>query len=388
MEKEKKSLNILIVGGDWKNIFEEAPADFRAKLERDCLEPDLNNFFYFAWSTKGYFSERGKNLKTIHVKTRWQKFKPFTDFLALFLVPLSLKKYNFKPDVVLVYDLGYAPLGVYLRSKYRSRVVLAMLNMPRIYSATRTYALFKLGYSIFLEKAFWRFFDFYYTINQTMRDYLVGLGAPKNKIFIFASNTITRDIPNIKNSRKGLIRQKYDLKPDQRIILSIGRMEAEKGYPELLKLFSQLDKKFVLIILGRGSLMDEFKRLTEDLGVAERVIFGGYINRQEIWNFYLDADLFWLLSKAEALGLVFWEAMYMGVPVIGSTAEGIVETIGKDGDRGFIFDSKFDNIGTLKNKIDFCLTESQEKTAMLKRAKDYVDEQIANDITINDVVGL
>ncbi len=387
MEKNKKSLNILMISSGYYNIFQNYPIDFIAKLERDNLKPEINYFLNFTWSSvDGYHEEMQGRFKRIHIKTRWRKFKPLTDFLTIFLAPRCVKKYNFKPDIILIYDFGYVPAAILLRKIYKCPIVLGVLNMPRVYSSVRRFGLVKSFYSAFLERSFFKFVDLYYTINYTMKDYLIKLGAPAEKIFIFASNTISRDLANIAQAKKNQIRQKYDIKEDQKIILSIGRMEAEKGYPELFQLFSKLNKKFILIILGRGSMMEKFKKMTRELGIADRVIFVGYINRQEIWSYYQDADIFCLLSKAEALGLVFWEAMYMGVPVIGSTAAGIVETIGKDGERGFIYDKNKDDIDSFKTKINFCLEDSEPRKIMLDQARKYVEEQIANELTINDIV--
>ena len=382
----ERPLNILIISFDRKNIFEDEPIAFRAKLERDKLRPDFNRFFYFAWSTKSYHSKPSERLETVHVKTVWGKFKPYTDFATWFLVPRALRRHDFKPDVVLIYDLGYVPAARKLRRIYGSKIVLGMLNMPRVYSATRQYGLIKSWYSMFLEKFFLRSIDVYYTINLTMKNYLVDLGARPDKIFIFASDTIERDKANIAAAAKGRIRQKYGIKENQKIILSIGRLEAEKGYPELFGLFSKLEKNFVLIVLGRGHLEKIFKKLTVSLGIADRAIFAGYASRQEIWNYYADADLFCLLSSAEALGLVFWESMYMGVPVIGSTASGIAETIGADGERGFIYDPATDDFEAFNKKVKQSLEASEERSQRLARAKAYVEAQIANPTTINDVI--
>jgi len=386
IKTNKKPLNILLISYGYDNLFQKSPLDYIAKLERDRLEPQSNSFFQFTWSSKSYYEERNDRLRSAHVKTVFKNFKPMTDFLAIFMVTWHIKKRDFKPDVVLIYDLGFVPAARLIKYIYGCKIVLGLLNMPSVYSAVRKYGLVKSWYSALLEKLFLRPVDAYYTINKAMESYLIKLGAPLGKIKIFSSNTIARDQSHIALSRPGRIRLKYNIKDEQKIILSIGRLEAEKGYHELLELFSQLDKKFILIILGRGSFLEELTALAEKLHISDRVIFAGYASRQEIWDYYKDADLFILLSKVEALGLVFWEAMYMRVPVIGSLATGIAETIGPDGARGLIYDRSKNNIDDLKAKINFCLLDSEPKKIMLDQARKYVEERIANDLTINDIV--
>lgn len=53
----EKKLNILMIGFDWRNIFEHDYNQLIEKLERDCLNPEFNNFFIFDWSTKTYYKK-------------------------------------------------------------------------------------------------------------------------------------------------------------------------------------------------------------------------------------------------------------------------------------------------------------------------------------------
>jgi glycosyltransferase involved in cell wall biosynthesis len=136
--------------------------------------------------------------------------------------------------------------------------------------------------------------------------------------------------------------------------------------------------------LGDGEQQVYLENLTDELKLKDRVIFAGFVSREEIWNYYHDASAFILLSESEALGLVFWEAMYMKVPVIGSTAPGIVETIGKNADRGMLLQNG-DNIEAVREKIDFCLTESPDRESMLLRAKEFVETQMSMKTNINNI---
>lgn len=385
MDQMKKSLNILIISCDWRNIFETGFDEMYKKLERDHLNPDFNNFFFVSWANESYYKKINERFFSAHVKTRWHYFRPFFDFMSIFVVPTNLKKFKFKPDIILVSDFGFLPAAKIVKMFFGGKIVMCLTNMPRVYSKTRKFGSIKLIYSFFMERAFNRIIDYLYTINETMKNYAAGLGIKKEKIIIFASDTINRDMHHINNSCKGVIKNKYCLTVDKKIIMSVGRLEAEKDFPRLLNIFSKLDKNYILIILGQGSLKGFLEKLAIDLDIRDRVIFSGFIGRDEIWNYYKDADLFILLSKAEALGLVFWEAMYMGVPVIGSMALGIVETIGKNGDRGFLLNNN-EEFDSIKNKIGSCVGNSEDKKKMLERAKKYVDLQISNNLNINKLI--
>jgi len=381
----KKPLNILFINCDRRNLFEDRFDEFYKKLERDRLNPDFNIFFFFSWAEKSYYRRIKERFFSVHVKTRWHFFRPILDLMSIFLVPYKIFKYGFKPNVILVYDFGFLPTAKIIKIIFGGKIVFGLTNMPHIYSKTRSFGIVKSFYSFTTERLFRGFMDQVYTINDTTRKYAESLGIKKEKITIFASDTINRDRHYIDSSRKGIIKSKYGLEVDEKIIMSVGRLEAEKDFSRLLKIFSKLDKKYVLMVLGQGSLKESLEKIATDLGVKKRVIFPGFVERSEIWNYYQDADLFMLLSKAEALGLVFWEAMYMSVPVIGSTAPGIIETIGGDGERGFILENDED-IDLINKKIDFCIGSSDDKKRMLERAKEYVSLQIKNDIDINKII--
>jgi glycosyltransferase involved in cell wall biosynthesis len=213
---------------------------------------------------------------------------------------------------------------------------------------------------------------------------LENIGIPKKDITVFYVNTIDRDLEHISKAKKGIMRSKYNIGNDKKVILSVGRLEAEKNFPRLLELFTGLDTSYVLIIIGRGSLQDQLEKQAESLGIKDRLIFAGFVGRDQIWNYYLDSDLFILLSKAEALGLVFWEAMHVNVPVIGSIAPGILETVGKDGERGRIWKEEDGQQG-FNERVSFCIDSNKEKNDMIIRAKEFVNEQRKNAVTFNDL---
>lgn len=381
----QRPLNILIINCDWRNIFESNFDELYKKLERDRLNPGSNVFLFVSFGATSYAKKRNEHFSSVHLRTIWKFFKPLIDFTSTYRVPLAVRKAGFVPDVVFVYDLGFVPTAAILRLIYGSRVVLCFTNMPTIYSRTRHFGFIKSVYSFLLERLFVRFVDVGYTINTVMKNYLNRIGLPMEKIFVFASNTIERDLQHVISSKKGSIRKKHGIKDDQKLILSVGRLEAEKGFPRLLDIFSTLPKSCVLVILGSGSMELELKEQTKMLGVADRVIFAGFVDRAGIWDYYQDADLFMLLSNAEALGLVFWEAMYMGVPAIGSTADGIVESLGASGERGLLVEPSESN-ESIRKKIDFMFGDSAQKQKMLNEARVYVETEMANSTTINDIL--
>ena len=80
-------------------------------------------------------------------------------------------------------------------------------------------------------------------------------------------------------------------------------------------------------------MLPELKRLSRELGIEEKVIFGGW--RDDIVDVINAYDIFCLPSLWEAFGIVFLEAMYLKKPVVATRVDGIPEVV-EDGESGFL----------------------------------------------------
>ncbi len=384
-EKKHTPLNIFLVNFDWRDLFRTGRAELTEKLQRDQLQPDVNKFFFFSWSRTHYRILEG-NWQTVHTRTYFlENVRPLLNIWAMFRIPYVAWRYHVRPDVWLVYDFGMVPACWVAKKMFGGRLVMLLNNQPVLYSQTRRFGWLKGWYSYVTERLTVGLVEHFLTLNETMRAYLHGLGVQNAHITIFTVNTIERDRAHIAHAQKGRIRSRYGIADGKRILLAVGRLEAEKNYAHLLELFATLPSEFVLMCLGEGSLRTPLEEQVERLKIGGRVYLPGNVERDDIWNYYLDADMFVLLSKAEALGIVFWEAMYVQVPVLGAAVQGIAESLGADGERGRILPVGEGAPG-FGERVRFCVTPSRARDAMVARAKAFVDEKLQNRITINAVV--
>jgi glycosyltransferase involved in cell wall biosynthesis len=386
--KDNKSAKIFLVNCDWRDVFRTKRFEFIEKLDRDRLGSKLNKFFVFSWAKVSYeYLDEKDNLNSVHKKTNLNIFRPALDLFSFFYIPFIYFKYKVNADALVSYDFNSIP-ALYLIKFFSGRkpkIILCINNQPKIYSATRRFGFIKSGYSFLMERVLKYFIDSFFTINSTMVDYILSLGIRRDKIFVFAMNTIDRDMDFIKVSTKGEIRKKYGLGPNDKMLMTVARLEYEKNHSELLNLFSKLPENYHLFLLGMGRLESDLRKQCDDLGISKRVIFTGFVERKDIWNYYNDADLFILLSKAEALGVVFWEAMYMNVPVIGSNVDGILESIGLNNERGFIWKSSMTDSDFIR-AITNAVNKDSETIKRMELASQYVKREISNSLTINSII--
>jgi glycosyltransferase involved in cell wall biosynthesis len=114
------------------------------------------------------------------------------------------------------------------------------------------------------------------------------------------------------------------------LVLFLGRITLQKGPEYFLEaagrvLEVQPDAHFVMA--GTGDMLPRMIERAAELGIAPRVSFPGFVDRERAAALYAAADVFVMPSVSEPFGLVPLEAMDRGVPVIVSRQSGVSELI-------------------------------------------------------------
>lgn len=136
----------------------------------------------------------------------------------------------------------------------------------------------------------------------------------------------------------GWLRRRYNIKPEEQILLCVARLGPEKNIDFVLHCFAGISGEFPgvrLVLVGKGPQEKALRRLAANLGVGDRVIFTGLLTREEVAACYRDADIFVFASISETQGLVVPEAKSAGLPVVAVRANGVSEMV-EDGVDGFL----------------------------------------------------
>lgn len=101
-------------------------------------------------------------------------------------------------------------------------------------------------------------------------------------------------------------------------VLYVGRLHHTKAIGSLIWEFAQLSRTDVrLVIAGPDyGAAKELRCLADDLGIADRVDFVGFVDGVERLRLYINADVFVMPSRYEMWGLAFMEALACGAPVM------------------------------------------------------------------------
>jgi glycosyltransferase involved in cell wall biosynthesis len=115
------------------------------------------------------------------------------------------------------------------------------------------------------------------------------------------------------------------------------------------------------VFVGDGPLRKRLERRAEDLGVADKVGFLGYVAPHELGRIYSEADMLALPSVSEAAPLVVVESLACGTPVLASRIAGLPSVV-KDWETGFLF--KPGDVGQLAMAIRFMAGDHQLRERM------------------------
>jgi glycosyltransferase involved in cell wall biosynthesis len=116
----------------------------------------------------------------------------------------------------------------------------------------------------------------------------------------------------------------------KRFILFVGTLEPRKNVVRLIEAYARLPgySPPLLLVGGKGWLYNEIFARVEQLDLADRVRFVGYIPGEELPWWYNAADLFVYPSVYEGFGLPPLEAMACRTPVITANATSVPEVVG------------------------------------------------------------
>lgn len=135
---------------------------------------------------------------------------------------------------------------------------------------------------------------------------------------------------------RAAVRAELKLPESAQVLVCVGRLAPQKDHPTLLAALARLPPEVVLLLVGGDPFGDgeaRLRRVAAELRLGERARFLGI--RHDVPDLLAASDLFVLPSLWEGLGLVFLEAMAVGLPVVATTVSAIPEVI-EDGQTGWL----------------------------------------------------
>lgn len=217
--------------------------------------------------------------------------------------------------------------------------------------------------------------DLFLAISNYMRNRLIQLGCPQEKIIVHHMGI---DLQKFKFT----LRQ---LPLDGRIkILTVARLVEKKGLNYSIEAVAQVIPKYPNIeykIVGDGPLRNTLNGLIDELGVREQIKLVGWKDSSEVKALMGKAHIFLLHSVTatngdmEGIPVSLMEAQAVGVPVISTYHSGIPELV-QDGKSGFLVSEK--NVDAFSERLSYLIEHPEEWLEMGRNGRNFVEEKYDN----------
>ena len=181
-------------------------------------------------------------------------------------------------------------------------------------------------------------------------DYMVShvrwaFGLPADKQ-IMIPNGVNADVyAGIEKTDLTQFRIKFAL-PEEKIVLFVGRLVYEKGVHVLVnaipKVLEKVNAKFVIV--GNGYMKEQLSGLVKSLGIAQKVLFTGFVDDDTLRKLQICADVSVVPSLFEPFGIVALEAMAAKSPVVISDTGGLGEIVDHDVDGVKVYTNNPDSL--------------------------------------------
>jgi len=184
-------------------------------------------------------------------------------------------------------------------------------------------------------------------------------------------------------------RDKYQIKPEDKILLCVSRIDQQKNQLLLLEALNSIKNNSLhLVIVGPPTskeYLNLLKNKIQEYKLEDKVIIieGLKPYSDELLEIYKTSDIFILPSIHEPFGIVILEAWASGKPVIASSVGGIKKLV-TDNHNGLLFESNSSE--ALIHNITKVLSDSATVEKLVKNAYELVSEKYSWEIITSKLI--
>ena len=183
-------------------------------------------------------------------------------------------------------------------------------------------------------------------------------GIPKEKIEVVHNGIDSSEYDNQEITRTDTIAKLKGM--GNYIVLFVSRITLQKGpdyFVHVAKRVLDFVPNTYFIVAGSGDMERQVIEQAAHLGIADRVLFPGFVRDKELSTLYRNADLFVLPSVSEPFGIAPLEALANKTPVLISKQSGVTEIL------SHVLKTDFWDVDEMANKVVAVLRhESLRKT--------------------------
>lgn len=261
----------------------------------------------------------------------WREIRPWADLKGLWKLYRVLRSHRY--TVVHTHTTKAGFVG---------RIAAGLADVPLVIHTVHGLAFHEssprmkiLSYTILERVASWGC-QHVITVSHFHEQWGRRLGiAARKKIRAIPNGIPDRRISVSRDRQK--IRDRWNVREEQTVLLTPDRLAPEKGLEDLLEALGQLPpelrQRLVLLIVGEGELRPDLERMAQDAGLGEQVRFTGF--QENIPELLAACDIVVFPTWREGLSIALLEAMCQGCAII-TTAIGSNREATGDGEGALL----------------------------------------------------
>ncbi|MBN2119585.1 MAG: glycosyltransferase family 4 protein [Candidatus Omnitrophica bacterium] len=279
--------------------------------------------------------------------------------------------FKFRPEMVILIDMESQFVASIIRKVYKFDYIVTVHEASIISNIFSR----KNKVKISLLKNLYGKAHYVLVVSNYLKGIIEKLGLRESEKIEVISIGIDRDQFSIFEDSKKL--RNSIARDDQKILLTVARLEPRKGVDRLIKALPKIIDKVPnvkYLIVGDGEDKVRLKTLVNNYSLQDYVQFTGYVSNEEIIKYYDLSDVVVFPSvlqdgKGEGLGLVLCEAGARGKPIIAGNCGGVPEII-KDNETGLLVNPE--NTEELAQKAVQLLMDKELSARLGKNAREKV----------------
>ncbi len=261
------------------------------------------------------------------------------------------------PDILYErYNLFYHA-GVWLKKQLGIPMILEV-NAPLVEERSRHGELALKTLASQSESSIWRAADMVLPVTNVLADHVRAAGVAEEKICVIQNGVSKEFLAPRDGSR---IRERYQLQ-DKLVLGFTGFVRDWHRVDRVIQFLAIHPQRDVhLMVVGDGPVRDSLETLAEVLGISNRVVFTGVVQREEIPDYIAAFDVALQPAVVDyASPLKLFEYMALGKPVLAPDSANICEVL-TNGQDAILFDPNS------QDSFEKCLSELVEDRALRSR---------------------
>lgn len=219
-------------------------------------------------------------------------------------------------------------------------------------------------------------------VSNVEKDQYLKMGLSEDKIEIIPNGIDMSEYEKL--PERGKFRKKYGFLEDEKIILYLGRIHKIKGIDFLIDAYSQVIEELPharLVIAGPDDgYLSTIREQIQQLNLNSKPLITGPLYGRDKLAAYVDADVLVYPGIFEIFGLVPFEAIMCGTPVIVADDCGCGEII-KEANCGYLV--KYGKIDGLRDRLVEVLNDTVQSNLFVKNGQEF----IKNNLSWSHIIG-